>query len=495
MSSLTPLPFTPLPISAEIDSICTALERPLVFVDLETTGGNAATDRITEIGVVEISRDGVSAWSTLVDPQQAIPEFIQRLTGIDNAMVRGAPTFGAIAAELAPRLEGRLFAAHNARFDYGFLKNEFQRVGVSFSADVLCTVRLSRALFPGEKRHGLDALIERHALQPSGRHRALSDADLLWQFWQKLHALRPVATIQAAVAQLVSGFSLPSALDSALLDNLPSGAGVYIFYDEQDVPLYVGKSRNLKRRVSAHFVREKRPARDVKLALQVRRVECIETGGELGALLRQAQLVNQLAPQHNKKPRNGASLCAWRFPETADAPRLVHARDYDFSHEVALFGLFMSRREAEAALGVLADQHQLCRVQLGLEKGLKPGAPCSAYMQKRCGGACVGAEAAAAARSRARLALEGWRVQVWPYAGPVVLTEVALAQGAPVRHLVQDWSYLCSVGAAEDVDACLAAHLAARARPPAFEQETYVLLRQYVQQGRAHVTPWIAANV
>jgi len=489
MSSLTPLPFTPLPISAEIDSICTALERPLVFVDLETTGGNAATDRITEIGVVEISRDGVSAWSTLVDPQQAIPEFIQRLTGIDNAMVRGAPTFGAIAAELAPRLEGRLFAAHNARFDYGFLKNEFQRVGVSFSADVLCTVRLSRALFPGEKRHGLDALIERHALQPSGRHRALSDADLLWQFWQKLHALRPVATIQAAVAQLVSGFSLPSALDSALLDNLPSGAGVYIFYDEQDVPLYVGKSRNLKRRVSAHFVREKRPARDVKLALQVRRVECIETGGELGALLQHAQLVSRLAPQHNKKIRRGASLCAWRFPETADAPRLVHARDYDFSHEAALFGLFMSRREAEAALGALADQHQLCRVQLGLEKGLKPGAPCSGYMQKRCGGACVGAEAATAQRSRARLALEGWRVQAWPYAGPVVLTEEAVTQGTPLRHLVQDWSYLCSVSAAQDVNACLAAHLAARAQPPAFEQDTYVLLRQYVLEGRVQVTP------
>lgn len=485
MSSVTPQ------ISAEIESLCAALERPLVFVDLETTGGNATTDRITEVGVVEISRDGVSTWTTLVDPQRPIPEFIERLTGIDNAMVRGAPTFDTIAAELAQRLEGRLFAAHNARFDYGFLKSEFQRAGVPFSADVLCTVKLSRALFPLEKRHGLDALIQRHALQPSGRHRALSDADLLWQFWQKLHAMRPAAAIQAAVAQLVGSFSLPAALDEAMLDNLPAGAGIYIFYGEKDVPLYVGKSRNLKRRVSAHFVREKRPARDVKLALQVRRVECVETGGELGTLLRHAQMVSQLAPQNNKKMRSGASLCAWRFPETADAPRLVHARDYDFAHEAGLFGLFMSRREAEAALGALADQHQLCRARLGLEKNLKPGAPCSAYAQKRCGGACVGAESGAAQISRARLALEGWRVQSWPYAGPVLLTEEG---GSHVRHLVQDWSYLCSVSDDQDIETCLAALLAARTQPPAFEHDTYMLLRKYLQAGRVQITPLAAIN-
>jgi len=477
---------TPPRISAEIASICATLERPMVFVDLETTGGNAATDRITEIGVVEISRDGVSTWTTLVDPGQPIPEFIQRLTGIDNAMVRGAPSFGAIAAELAQRLEGRLFAAHNARFDYGFLKSEFQRAGVLFNADVLCTVRLSRALFPTEKRHGLDALIERHALQPSGRHRALSDADLLWQFWQKLHVLRPLASIRAAATQLISGFSLPSALDEALLDQLPAGAGIYIFYGEKDVPLYVGKSRNLRRRVSAHFVREKRPARDVKLALQVRRVECVETGGELGTLLQYAQMINRLTPQNNKKVRRGASLCAWRFPETAEAPRLVHARDYDFAHEPALFGLFMSRREAETALGALADQHQLCRMQLGLEKNLKLGAPCSAYPQKRCTGTCVGEESRASHLSRARLAIEGWRIQSWPYAGPAILTEGGGAQ--QVRHLVQDWSYLCSVGATDDIEACVAAHLTARPQPPAFEHETYTLLRQYVHEGRVKIT-------
>lgn len=477
------------PLTAEIETLCAALERPLVFVDLETTGGNAGTDRITEIGVVEISRAGVSTWTTLVDPLRPIPEFIERLTGIDNAMVRGAPQFDTIAHELAERLQGKLFAAHNARFDYGFLQSEFQRAGVSFTADVLCTVRLSRALFPTEKRHGLDALIERHALQPSGRHRALSDADLLWQFWQKLHTLRPAAAIAAAVTQLVSGFSLPAALDPALLNSLPAAPGVYIFYGENDAPLYVGKSRNLKRRVSAHFVSEKRPARDLKLALQIRRVECVETGGELGTLLRHAHLVRTLAPANNKKPRRGASLCAWRFPETASAPRLVHARDFDFAHEPALFGLFMSRREAEAALGSLADQHRLCRVQLGLEKGIEPGSPCSAYGAKRCAGACMAMESAARQLERARsaLALAPWQVQSWPYAGPILLREA----GTPMRHVVQNWSYLGSVDAADQ--AGLVA-LLPQGRLAAFEQDTYALLQHYLRDGTVEVTPLATAS-
>lgn len=120
----------------------------LAFVDLETTGANPVWDRITEIGVVEVDGDRVSTWNTLVNPERPIPEFIQQLTGIRNEMVANAPTFPQVAEELAERLQGRLFIAHNVRFDYGFVKNEYQRLGQRFRADVLCTVRLSRSLFP-----------------------------------------------------------------------------------------------------------------------------------------------------------------------------------------------------------------------------------------------------------------------------------------------------------------------------------------------------------
>lgn len=195
---------------ALLDRMLGALERPMVFVDLETTGGNAQTDRITEIGVVEVSRYGVETWTSLVDPGREIPLFIQELTGISNDMVRGQPVFESLAPALAARLRERLFVAHNARFDYGFLQRSFERAGVAFEADMLCTVQLSRKPFPDAGRHGLSAIVERYALEPLGRHRALADADLVWQFWQVIHARHPVETIRHAVTSLTRRPSDPA---------------------------------------------------------------------------------------------------------------------------------------------------------------------------------------------------------------------------------------------------------------------------------------------
>ena len=127
-------------------------EQTIVFVDLETTGGSIVHDRITEVGIIEVGPAGVSEWSTLVNPQTRIPPFIEKLTGISNAMVESAPTFAEVAEEVLGRLVGKLFVAHNARFDYGFLKNEFKRLGLSFRATVACSVKLSRRLFPDEYR-------------------------------------------------------------------------------------------------------------------------------------------------------------------------------------------------------------------------------------------------------------------------------------------------------------------------------------------------------
>ena len=175
----------------------------MVFVDLETTGATATRDRITEIGIVHVSERGVDRFNQLIHPQARIPDFIARLTGISDEMVADAPVFEAVAGDLMDRLTGKLFIAHNARFDYGFLKNEFKRCGIDFRARVLCTVKLSRALFPDAPRHNLDALIERHGLIPSGRHRALADADLIFQFWEKLWPLFSAEVLQQTIAQHV----------------------------------------------------------------------------------------------------------------------------------------------------------------------------------------------------------------------------------------------------------------------------------------------------
>ena len=162
-------------------------DAPLAIVDLETTGGRPAWDRVTEIAVLDVAQGEVmSEWSTLVNPGIAIPPWIQALTGITDDMVAGAPAFKDLAPELHERLEGRVFVAHNARFDYGFLRHTFERAGLRFQARTLCTARLSRRLYPGHARHNLDSLIGRHDLKFDlhglARHRALGDARAVWQF-------------------------------------------------------------------------------------------------------------------------------------------------------------------------------------------------------------------------------------------------------------------------------------------------------------------------
>jgi DNA polymerase-3 subunit epsilon len=293
-----------------------AIDTPIAFVDLETTGGSVAEHRITEIGVVQLSPSGVSRWSTLVNPQQRIPPFIQSLTGITDDMVRDAPTFESLAPELFARLDGCLFVAHNASFDRGFLRGEFQRAGLAFNPDVLCTVKLSRALWPHEKRHGLDALIERHALEPLARHRALADADLLWQFWHRLHDLWPADILRGHIDRTLRRYRIAGDITEDKLDTAPAGHGVYAFFDASDAPLYVGRSVRLRQRVRAHLTGERRSARELRIAEQVRRVQWQATGGELGALLTEAQWIGRLRPLHNRQPRFGrddAQAAPWPF--------------------------------------------------------------------------------------------------------------------------------------------------------------------------------------
>ena len=247
----------------------------MVFLDLETTGATATKDRITEIGIVEVTESGVERYSQLINPECRIPEFIQGLTGITEEMVADAPPFEDVAHDVLARLNGKLFVAHNGRFDYGFIKNEFKRLGIDFRARVLCTVKLSRFLYPAETRHNLDALIARHGLIQSARHRALADADLIFQFWEKLQTDWDSDTLLSAVSKLSARPALPSQLDPDLPDQLPETHGVYIFYGDKDFPLYVGKSNNLRKRVMSHFSSDHARGKEMSLSLQGPSVQCL----------------------------------------------------------------------------------------------------------------------------------------------------------------------------------------------------------------------------
>ena len=434
----------------------------LAFVDLETTGGSPIEDRITEVGIIEVDFDDpaqpVREWASLVNPEAPIPPFIETLTGITNAMVADAPRFEELADDILSRLEGRLFIAHNARFDHGFLKNEFRRTGHTFRPPVLCTVRLSRKLYPGYSRHNLDTLIERHRLIVDMRHRAIGDARLLWQFWQKIHDALPPEQIAVAIDQLTARPSLPRHLDPDVLDTLPKTAGVYLFHGEaagntagdraeEPRPLYIGKAKSLRQRVMAHFTGDHLSAREMEISQQMTRIEWIETGGgtqqDLGALLTEATLVKERMPAYNRQLRKNDDICAWRLvvdPSHASRHcgwRLAIARPDDlfFAQDRDLYGPFATPRHADVTLRAIADAHGLCPALLKLEKA-HPGKPCFSHQVKRCRGACIGLETIAEHTERLKTALASLALVPWPFPGPIAFRE------GDRLHVVDGWAYL-----------------------------------------------------
>ncbi|MEZ5729609.1 MAG: exonuclease domain-containing protein [Burkholderiaceae bacterium] len=276
---------------------------PVVFVDVETTGSSPQHGRITEIAVVRVddwaAEPSVGVWSTLVSPGRRIPPEISFLTGITNDMVADAPRFEDIAPGLAERLAGALFVAHHVRFDYGFVKAAFARVGIAFHARTLCTVRLSRLLYPERSPHTLDALIARHRLPSTQRHRALGDARVLFDFVQHIRSELGDAAIEAAVRKLAPHPNLPSHLPPDLLERIPDGPGVYRFYGSNTHPLYIGKSRSMRERVAQHFCTDfMRPSAAVRLAGPG--VEWQPTAGiDFGARLLEIDAIAREMPSHN----------------------------------------------------------------------------------------------------------------------------------------------------------------------------------------------------
>jgi DNA polymerase-3 subunit epsilon len=457
----------------------------LIFIDLETTGPNPVSDLITEIGIVEVTATGVTRWSSLVNPEVPIPAFIQQLTGITDAMVKDAPTFPMLARSLLDRLQGGLFIAHNARFDHGFLRNAFKRLDHALRCEVLCTVKLSRKLFPEEVKHGLDALVARHGLAAETRHRALADADILWQFWRKLEALVPADILLNSVQQLLQRPSMPPHLPQELLDDMPDRPGVYVFYGENDVPLYVGKSIRLRQRVLSHFSADHASFKEMRLSRQIRRLEWHETAGEVGALLLEAQLVKDMQPVHNLKLRRERELCAWELRATAEGylqPALTYASEQDFGGADRLYGLFRSKRKAEAALRALAETHELCLVMLGLENRGQSNKPCFAHQLRRCRGACIDKEPVAQHQDRLENALASLKVKTWPYAGAVGLVETG-ADGRRDIHVVNNW---CCLGTARSGDEVRRLLDKAPARP-AFDIDTYRILLRALTTGQVQV--------
>lgn len=425
---------------------------------------------------MELVEGEVRRWSQLIQPGTRIPGFIQSLTGITDAMVLDQPVFGEVATEILDRLRGKVFVAHNARFDYGFLRAEFKACGLDWQAPVLCTVKLSRRLFPAQSRHNLDTLIATHGLRVTERHRALGDADVLHQFWQLLLDRFDTGTLQEAVAVLTGRPAIPPQLDAELIDRIPDTPGVYLFFDAQRRPLYIGKSKHLRTRVLAHFTAALSRPREMTLSQQIADIEWMVTAGETGALLLEARLIKEQLPSLNIKRRRSRELFAWQAalpgdPRAPLVPRLISGPDLALGVQGDLFGPFRSRRDALKLLEAVATEHRLCRGVLGTEK-TAPDKPCLAYRIRQCAGACVGEQSMAQHNLTLLTALARVKVERWSFEGPIGLKE------GDELHVLHEWRYMGTARNESEVAELL---LSSR---PAFDLDTYKILTKALASAR-----------
>ncbi len=456
-------------------------EKDTVFVDIETTGGNANRDRITEIAIISM-REGeiVSEWSTLVNPLAYIPDYIQSLTGISDGMVRDLPPFEEINNEVYERLSDSVFVAHNARFDYGFLKNEFKRCSKTFRAPVLCTVKLSRNLFPEYKRHNLDSIMERHGLHCSARHRAMGDARVLFEFMQQLYTTLEPEQVDDVIKKLLKRPSMPAGINEDDIDELPESPGVYMFYDKRGAPLYIGKSINIRDRVLSHFSSDHLAAKEMKISQNLAAIEHIETAGELGALLQEARLIKKRLPIYNHRLRRYDSLSTiqWDNSKSESIPKIISADSLDPTSISNHYGLFKTNKKAKDILRKLAKEHQLCEKLIGIEKGK---GVCFAYQLKNCKGACVGEEPLLQHQFRLMQALQPLKNKTWPFDGRIGIREVSLNRHYTDIHIFENWCYL---GTAHD-EAQLDQLSLFDKEELMFDLDTYKILVKYLRNNKS----------
>ncbi len=400
------------------------MNEPICFLDVETTGGSPYRSRIIEIGIIKVQNGRVAKkYERLINPETAVDPFVSRMTGIRQKDLENSPTFMDLADELLYLLEDSVIAAHNVRFDYGMLRHEFRRSGIKFQSRHFCTVRLARQLYPGRQNYNLDALIESFNLTCLHRHRAYDDAKAIWDFYKLAETQNPAEVFHEALKTIMKRPTIPSHIPADILDDLPEAPGVYTFYAENNVPLYIGKSKNVRERVFSHFVNDHQSATDLKISQQAVDVEVLETAGELGALLLESDMVKKRQPLLNRQLRDIKLMALLTKTATKNgyySVEITQASRIPVELAGRIMGVFRTKKQAEDFLYELAKEHHLCPKLLGLEKGR--GA-CFYSQIEECFGACTGQEPFLKYNLRFDDAFYKRKIKAWRFDGPIVIRE------------------------------------------------------------------------
>ncbi len=449
-----------------------------MFVDIETNGGNGDRGRITEIAIIRVENgEVVEEYSTLINPGGSIPYWITKLTGITNADVADAPYFDEVAAEIYRMLDGAIFVAHNVRFDFSFIKRQLEAVGYTFRPKLFCTVRMSRMMYPEHKGHSLEKIIARHNISTKDRHRAYADAKAILDFAQLAVKEKGIDLFLQSAATQMKTKTLPPNVDEEAFAQIPQTPGVYIFEDSEGMPLYVGKSVNLRMRVMSHFANDTKVSKEMKLSLTSHTISFIQTETEIEALLLESAKVKELQPIHNHLLRRTTKQSVLTKSENEDGYTTIAIESKQLDQETELdtiYGVYTSRIKAKARLESLMKTFQLCPRLLGIEPG--KGA-CFRSHLGLCKGACIGKEPAELYNRRVEYALERSKIEAWPFKG-----ELSVAISQTKALIIDQWIVKGYITAFDDGTT----HLERITN--GFDMDTYKIIRSYLRNNKANIT-------
>ena len=368
------------------------------IIDVETTG---QTNRITEISIFKY--DGttvVEEFTSLVNPEDHIPRHITALTGIDNEMVANAPPFRDIAQQVLTITEESIFVAHNVNFDYNVINGEFKRIGIGFSRKKLCTIRLSRKLIPGHKSYSLGKLCNHLGIDIVGRHRARGDAEATVILFKKLLAQENAEAVFSTFLNRNSKeATLPPHLPKTVFNGLPNAPGIYYFRNKKNKVIYVGKAKDIKKRVISHFYDKKQ--KELDLCRETAHIDFELSGSELVALLMEDAAIKQHFPQYNWiSKRTPRSFAIFSYLDRGGIQHMAYnvAKGTPNPHLI-----LYSIQQCRTFLEKMCEQFELCPKFCHLQEGVTS---CSHYSIKNCKGVCKGHESPEKYNERVALAID-----------------------------------------------------------------------------------------
>jgi len=374
------------------------------IVDIETTGGYADNHRITELAIYHYDGTHITdEFHTLINPGRKIPYFITGLTGITSAMVEDAPSFEDVAHEIFERLNDRVFVAHNAHFDYSFIKKEFEAVGINWNSKKLCTVRLSRKIIPGLHSYGLGRLAESLGIRIPNRHRAGGDAQATAKIFEILLQRDDSGVIVKALKRNSGETILPPNLPREEFNKLPAKPGVYYFHDARGTVIYVGKAINIKKRIAGHFTGEAREWNRSNIRNEIHSISFELTGTELIALILEAQEIQRLWPKYNLAQKYKTE--EWGIYNYEDRNGYLRFCVNTVTRGNKPLIAFTSKGDAWNFMWEKVKAYKLCPKHSGLQlsKGL-----CYSYQTGDCDGACMGVETPKKYNKKAQKAVESF---------------------------------------------------------------------------------------